>query len=185
MNIMTMNTAHSRPRVCAFLALSLDGFIAGENGALDWLAPYNGDSQDETGYSALMASADVLLMGRNTFDAVLSFPDWIYGDKPLVVLTHRPAEPRANVSFRQGELAQVLEALWQEGVRHLYLDGGEVVRQGLQAGLVDELTLFWVPVVLGKGTSLFGGEPLPGRLIPVSSTVLASGLVRVNYRPAL
>ncbi|MEG0007829.1 MAG: dihydrofolate reductase family protein [Aeromonas sp.] len=173
-----------RPRVSAFLALSLDGFIAGENGALEWLAPYDGDTQEETGYSALMASADALLMGRNSYETVLAFPDWPYGDKPVVVLTHRPAEPRAHVSFRQGELGQVLAELWQEGARHLYLDGGIMVRQGLQAGLVDELTLFWVPVVLGKGVSLFGGDPLPGRLVPVSSTVLASGLVRVIYRPA-
>ncbi|MGY3945134.1 dihydrofolate reductase family protein [Aeromonas tecta] len=179
-----MNAAQQRPRISAFLALSLDGFIAGEDGALEWLTPYDGDSQDETGYSALMASADALLMGRNSYETVLAFPEWPYGDKPVVVLTHRPAEPSAKVSFRQGELGQVLTDLWQEGARHLYLDGGEVVRQGLQAGLVDELTLFWVPVVLDKGVSLFGGEPLPGRLIPVSSTVLASGLVRVSYRPA-
>ncbi|MNN93010.1 hypothetical protein D3C81_2113760 [compost metagenome] len=78
----------------------------------------------------------------------------------------------------------MLSELWQEGARHIYLDGGEAVRQGLQAGLVDELTLFWVPVVLGKGVSLFGGEPLPDRLVPLSTAVLASGLVRVIYRPA-
>ena len=71
------------------------------------------------------------------------------------------------------ELAQVLGELWQEGARHIYLDGGEVVRQGLQAGLVDELTLFWVPVTLGRGVSLFAGT-LPGRLTPVSSVVLPS-----------
>ena len=172
-----------RPSVSAFLALSLDGFIAGEGGDLDWLAPFSGDSPQETGYSALMASADVLLMGRNTFDVVLAFPDWPYGDKPVVVLTHRPAEPGANLSFRQGEFGQVLRDLWQEGVRHLYLDGGDLVRQGLQAGLVDELTLFWVPVTLGRGVPLFAGA-LPGRLSPVSSTVLPSGLVRVIYSPA-
>ena len=166
-----MSTERHRPRVSAFLALSLDGFIAGEGNDLAWLEPYNGDSQEETGYSALMASADLLLMGRNSYETVLGFPDWPYGDKPVTVLTHRPATPRAHVSFRQG-------------ARHIYLDGGEVVRQGLQAGLVDELTLFWVPVVLGKGVSLFGGEPLPDRLVPLSTAVLASGLVRVIYRPA-
>ncbi len=178
-----MNTEHHRPRISAFLALSLDGFIAGEGNDLAWLDPYNGDSQEETGYSALMASTDLLLMGRNSYDIVRTFPEWPYGDKPVVVLTHRPAEPRPHVSFRQGALAQVLGELWQEGARHIYLDGGEVVRQGLQAGLVDELTLFWVPVVLGKGVSLFGGEPLPEQLVPLSTAVLASGLVRVIYRP--
>jgi len=171
-----------RPRISAFLALSLDGFIAGEGGRLDWLTPFSGDSPEETGYNALMASADALLMGRNTFDVVRAFPEWPYGDKPMVVLTHRPAEPALNVSFRQGALAQVLSELWQEGARHLYLDGGHLVRQGLQAGLVDELTLFWVPVTLGAGVPLFAGT-LPGGLNPVSSTLLPSGLVRVVYRP--
>lgn len=183
MSTTTISTERRRPRVSAFLALSLDGFIAGEGGDLAWLEPYNGDSQEETGYSALMASADTLLMGRNSYDTVLGFPEWFYGDKPVVVLTHRPAAARAHVSFRQGELAQVLSELWQEGCRHIYLDGGEVVRQGLQAALVDELTLFWVPVTLGAGAPLFTGA-LPGRLTPVSSTVLQSGLVRVIYRPA-
>ncbi|MEJ6017583.1 dihydrofolate reductase family protein [Aeromonas caviae] len=178
-----MSTELRRPRVSAFLALSLDGFIAGEGGNLDWLAPYNGDSQEETGYSALMASADLLLMGRNTYDIVSAFPEWPYGDKPLVVLTHRPADPRPRVAFRQGALAQVLEELWQGGSRHLYLDGGELVRQGLQGALVDELTLFWVPVTLGRGVPLFAGS-LPGALRPVSSAVLPSGLVRVIYHPA-
>lgn len=178
-----MNTEHHRPRVSAFLALSLDGFIAGEGGDLAWLEPYNGDSQEETSYSALMASADTLLMGRNTYDVVSAFPEWFYGDKPVVVLTHRPAAPREHVSFRQGALAQVLRDLWQAGSRHLYLDGGELVRQGLQGALVDELTLFWVPVTLGGGVSLFAG-PLPGALVPVSSIVLPSGLVRVVYHPA-
>ena len=130
-----------------------------------------------------MASTDLLLMGRNSYDIVRTFPEWPYGDKPVVVLTHRPAEPRPHVSFRQGALAQVLGELWQEGARHIYLDGGEVVRQGLQAGLVDELTLFWVPVTLGRGVSLFAGT-LPRRLTPVSSVVLPSGLVRVVYHPA-
>lgn len=178
-----MNTELHRPRISAFLALSLDGFIAGEGNDLAWLEPYNGDSQEETGYSALMASADTLLMGRNTYDIVSAFPEWFYGDRPVVVLTHRPAAPREHVSFRQGALAQVLRDLWQEGARHIYLDGGEVVRQGLQAGLVDELTLFWVPVTLGGGVSLFAGA-LPGRLTPVSNVVLPSGLVRVVYHPA-
>lgn len=178
-----MSTELRRPRVSAFLALSLDGFIAGEGDDLTWLEPYNGDSQEETGYSALMASADTLLMGRNSYDTVSAFPEWPYGNKPVVVLTHRPAAPRDRVSFRQGALPQVLDTLWQEGSRHLYLDGGDLVRQGLQARVVDELTLFWVPVTLGAGVPLFSGA-LAGRLAPVSSTLLPSGLVRVVYRPA-
>jgi len=177
-----MNTELQRPRVSAFLALSLDGFIAGEGGDLAWLTPFGGDSQEETGYAGLMASADTLLMGRNSYDTVSAFPEWPYGDKPVVVLTHRPAAPRDRVSFLRGALPQVLDTLWQAGSRHLYLDGGDLVRQGLQARVVDELTLFWVPITLGAGVSLFSGA-LPDRLAPVSSTLLPSGLVRVVYQP--
>ena len=62
-----------------------------------------------------MASADTLLMGRNTYDIVSAFPEWFYGDKPVVVLTTDPPLPREHVSFRQGALAQVLRDLWQAG----------------------------------------------------------------------
>ncbi len=91
-----MSTELRRPRVSAFLALSLDGFIAGEGGDPAWLAPYGGDGPQETGYSALMASADTLLMGRNTYDIVSAFPEWPYGDKPLVVLTPQARRPPSS-----------------------------------------------------------------------------------------
>ncbi|VWB17807.1 deaminase [Burkholderia aenigmatica] len=62
-----------RPRVSVFLALSLDGFIAGENGDLSWLEAFSSDSPDETGYTSLMNDIDVIVMGRNTYDTVIAF----------------------------------------------------------------------------------------------------------------
>ncbi len=89
-----------RPVVSVFLAVSLDGFIAGPDGDLTWLDPYATDSTVETGYERLIRDIDTLLMGRNTYEKVLSFDFWPYLGKRVVVLTHRP------LSCRHGEMAQ-------------------------------------------------------------------------------
>lgn len=171
-----------RPTVSVFLALSLDGFIAGPDGDLSWLEPYATDSAEETGYDRLMHDIDTLVMGRSTYEKVLSFDSWPYQGKQVVVLTHRPFPSRYGEMSRAGPLHEVLKKLWEQGSRHVYLDGGQTVRQGLADGLVDELTLSWVPVILGNGIPLFNG--LPQRRAWEANAVrrLRSGLVQTIYR---
>jgi dihydrofolate reductase len=171
----------NRPVVSVFLALSIDGFIAGPDGDLSWLDPYATDSPEETGYERLIHDIDTLLMGRNTYEKVLSFGFWPYPGKRVVVLTHRPLSSRHGEVAQGGPLHEVLERLWEQGARHVYLDGGQVVRQGLADSLVDELTLSWVPVVLGDGIGLFNG--LQNRSAWVVNEVrrLPSGLVQTRY----
>jgi dihydrofolate reductase len=170
-----------RPLVSAFLGVSLDGFIAGEGGDLSWLEEHSSDPPEATGYTALMAEVDVLVMGRNTHDAVRGFEPWPYPGRRLVVLTHRPLEVRHGEERFDGPLQELLARLGREGCRHAYLDGGSAVRQGLAAGLVDRLTLSWLPVVLGRGVPLFGPE-LPRRRWRLEwSRSLPSGLVQACY----
>ncbi|MBK7422462.1 MAG: dihydrofolate reductase [Propionivibrio sp.] len=171
-----------RPVVSVFLALSLDGFIAGSDGDLSWLNLYATDSALETGYERLLHDIDTLLMGRNTYEKVLSFDSWPYSGKRVVVMTHRPFFARHGEMAQAGPLHEVLERLWEQGARHVYLDGGQVVRQGLADGLVDELTLSWVPVILGDGIGLFHG--LQNRSAWEANEVrrLPSGLVQTSYR---
>ena len=94
----------TRPEVTVFLAISLDGFIAGEAHSLDWLTPYSCDPPDETGFNALMEHSDTLLMGRNTYDAVMEFGVWPYDGLRVRVMTHNPVEPRYQEQFVSGEL---------------------------------------------------------------------------------
>lgn len=168
-------------RVTVFLGLSLDGYIASDDHGLDWLKLVQTTPPEDTGYLDLMGSVDALVIGRSTYDIVTSFPDWPYVGKRVLVLTHRPLETRHGEEAVQGELTQVLEQLAQDGHRHIYLDGGKVVRQGLQAGVVTDLTLSWVPVVLGSGISLFerGLPERPWRL--KGSRAFPSGLVQATY----
>jgi dihydrofolate reductase len=173
-----------RPRVSVFLGLSLDGFIAGEGGDLSWLDPYGGDPPEATGYVELMRDADAAVIGRGTYDTVLGFDPWPFGGKRVVVLTHRPLAARHGEVAFDGALPALLERLAAEGIRHVHLDGGGAVRQGLAAGVVDRLTLSWVPVALGRGIPLFGpGLPrLTLRLEGCRS--LPSGLVQAQYAAA-
>ncbi|MDR2054469.1 MAG: hypothetical protein LBQ10_01155 [Desulfovibrio sp.] len=72
-----------RPKVSVFLAVSLDGYIAGEKDELSWLETYSGDTPESTGYAALMDSVDTMVFGRNTYDVVLPFEPWPYAGKKI------------------------------------------------------------------------------------------------------
>lgn len=172
-----------RPRTAVFLGISLDGCIAGPSGDLSWLAECAAESTLDTGYDDLMNRVDTHLIGRNTYESVLGFPEWPYAQHQVRVLTNRPMTARFNELACQGPIDQVLTRLAEEGARGVYLDGGQVVRQALEAGVVDELTLSWVPVVLGDGVRLFSGSLSFRRWQLVGSKSFKSGLVQCRYVP--
>lgn len=167
-----------RPRCSAYLATSLDGFIARTDGSLDWLEAVQVAGEDY-GYAEFFASVDTLVVGRRTYEAVAGFPSWPWSGKRVVVLSHRPLDARNGETRADGPLGALLEGLHAEGARHAYVDGGEVVRQFLAAGLLDRLTLSVVPVLLGEGRPLFGGV---ARALTLASTrAFPSGLVQLGY----
>ncbi len=171
-----------RPRCAVFIATSLDGFIALPDGSVKWLDAVRLDGEDY-GFDAFFASIDTLLMGRLTWESVLGLGEWPYAGKRVVVLTHRPAEPRHGETFLAGTPAEVLAKLFREGARHVYVDGGQVISQFLRAGLVDELTVSIVPMLLGAGIPLFQGG-LPRRALRLAaSQAYPSGLVQLRYVP--
>ncbi len=148
-------------RSSVFIATSLDGFIAREDGDLDWLDAASGavPAGEDCGYAAFMESVDVLVMGRNTFEKVLSFDAWPY-EKPVVVLSRSrieiPGALRGTVSASSESPVDLVMRLSGEGVEHLYIDGGSVIQSFLNAGLIDTLIITVIPVLLGSGLRLFG-----------------------------
>ena len=149
------------PRVSVYIGISQDGFIARLNGDIDWLTDsrYTIDGED-FGYQAFMDTVDVLVMGRLTFEQVATFAEWPYASKPVIVLSHSqlevPEALRDRVSFLSLPPALLLQHLAEQGVQHVYLDGGKTIQGFLEAGLVTELTLTRLPVLIGQGISLFG-----------------------------
>lgn len=170
-----------RPQVSVYLALSLDGHIARQDGGLDWLEALQQPGEDY-GYAAFYGSVDALVLGRGTYDAVLGFPEWPFTGKRVVVLTHRPLEPRHGERTHAGALEPLLRDLAREGVRRVYLDGGTAARGALAADLVDDLTLSWVPVVLGRGRPLFDATVPASAWELTGSRAFSTGLVQCTYR---
>lgn len=170
-----------QPQFSVFIAASLDGFIAGPGGDLEFLKAVESPGEDY-GYAKFFASVDALLMGRGTYDKVISFPEWLYGDKPVFVATRRPAAPRHSETFVQGTPNELAEKLRAAGLRRIYLDGGNLIRQFLEAGLVADLTLSIIPVLLGSGISLFSPGSGLHALTLEGSEGFSSGLVQLRYR---
>lgn len=171
----------SRCRV--FIASSLDGFIAGPEDELDWL---DVDAEIEDTFTPFFAEVGAMLMGRRTYDVVRGFDmPWQYGDTPVLVATSRPIDDEiTTVRSVTGDIGEmVAEAKRVAGDRDVYLDGGELIRSALDAGLVDELTVTMIPTVLGAGRPLFAGVGNRHQLELVDHRPIGGGLVQLVYRP--
>lgn len=172
-------------RTSVFVGTSLDGFIARPNGDFDFLAPWEGE---EHGYKAFIATVDTIVMGRNTYEKVLTFDDWPYGTTPVVVLSTRqidkPAASSAVAERMTGRPAEVVSRLVARGATHLYVDGGITVQRFLAEGLIDRLIITRVPVLIGAGIPLFGAVPRDIRLHHIATREYPSGMVQSEYTVA-
>lgn len=172
----------------AFVGASLDGFISRTDGSIDWLNEANAlvPAGEDCGYAEFMNSVDVLVMGRNSFEQVLGFDAWPYGDKPVVVLSSRPLTLPAGIPptvTTSSETPQKLVGrLSAAGARHLYIDGGVTIQRFLAEGLIDEITITVIPILLGEGRRLFGPLDQDVRLKLVGTTAYDFGFVQLKYR---
>ena len=168
--------------VSVFIGTSLDGFIARPNGAFDFLPEGGGEPH---GYDEFFASVDALVIGRKTFQTVLSFEVWPYGGKRVVVLSDRPVDLSAvrggAVEQMAGAPAEIVSRLAASGAHHLYIDGGITIQGFLRAGLIQRLIITRVPVLIGEGVPLFGTLPRDVRLRHVATRHYPSGLVQSEY----
>lgn len=169
-------------KASVFIATSLDGFIARENGDLDWL-PVPEAGGEDYGYLAFMASVDALVMGRNTYEKALTFGAWPYAKKRVVVLTSRPldAPKGASIETMSGEPASVVERLASSGAPRLYIDGGETIQRFLRAGAIQRIIVTQIPVLIGRGIPLFGPLDRDIELTHVSTRSWPNGLVQSEY----
>lgn len=156
-----MNQRAGTGRVRAFLAMSLDGFIAGPDDDLTWLPAGDLPGPGAVDLDHFLSEVGAMLMGRRTYDVVAGFESWAYGDTPILVPTHRPLVPvRGTVQAVSGPVSELIDrALARADGKDVYVDGGVVVQQTLDADRLDELIVTIVPVLLGSGVPLFGAVP--------------------------
>jgi dihydrofolate reductase len=166
-----------------FIGTSVDGFIARPNGELDFLPPDGGEPH---GYDEFIASVDAVMIGRKTFETVLSYPEWPYGKRRVVVLSSRPLDfsgvRGAMVEQMAGSPAEIAAKLESSGAENVYVDGGVTIQGFLRAGLIQRLVITHVPVLIGEGIPLFGSLLRDVQLQHVETRSYASGLVKSEYR---
>ena len=165
-----------------FIGTSVDGFIARPNGALDFLPADGGEPH---GYNEFFASVDALVIGRKTFETVLAFPKWPYGDKRVVVLSSHTVDLSKvppSVEHMNGTPREIISKLESRGLQHIYVDGGVTIQRFLRDGLIQRLIITRVPVLIGQGIPLFGALGQDLRLEHVQTQAYTSGLVKSEYR---
>ena len=175
-----MTTAH------VFIATSLDGFIARPDGDIDWLLQRD-DPNEDHGYADFIGDKDLIVMGRGTYEKVLTLGPWAY-DRPVLVLSKQLADaavPQAlqgKVRFSGDTPRELMDTLAAQGVQRIYVDGGQLVQSFLRDALVADMVISTVPVLLGAGRRLFGALSGDIDWTLVSSRSFPSGLVQSCYR---
>lgn len=180
--------SHTVPECAVFVGVSLDGFIARANGDLDWLMGEGDGDSSEHGYNEFITDIDAIVMGRKTFEKVLTFDKWYYGNTRVVVLsTHSldlsVAQARGGmVELMAGSPVEIVSKLAADGARRLYVDGGVTIQDFLRAGLIHRLIISRLPVLIGEGIPLFGFLPRDIRLRHVTTRTYPGGMVQSEYR---
>jgi len=173
-------------QLSVFCGVTVDGFLARPNHSLDFL--HTGE-QVPHGFEEFYGSVDVVVIGRKTFEVVLTFGKWFYGRKPVVVLSNSPIDfspvKGGVVEQMSGDPAEIATQLKARGFKHAYIDGGITIQRFLAAGLIDRLVITRVPVLIGEGIPLFGPVPQDISLHHVTTRCYDGGLVQSEYKPGV
>jgi dihydrofolate reductase len=169
-----------------FIATSLDGYIADENGGIGWLNSIPNPDHDDMGYMEFKNKIDALVMGRSTFETVLGFDvDWPY-DKPVFVLSTKlkeiPKSHQGKAFLIKGNLTEILNQIHEKGFYRLYIDGGTTIRNFLKEDLIDEMVLTTFPILLGGGSSLFSTLPHELKFELIGTKTYLNEITQSHYK---
>lgn len=169
----------------AFIASSLDGFIARSDGSIDWLTSneYTLENND-LGYSSFMQGIDCIVMGRTTFETVLSFESYPFASVPVYVLTRNPEykfESDYPIFIFHGKLNDLTSHLEKNKFKAAYVDGGLVIQSFIKEQMLNEIIVTKIPVLLGSGLSLFGYLAQEQKLEHIQTSTFANGFVQSEY----
>ena len=166
-----------------YIGTSLDGFIARTDGNLDWLTPF-ADDEAVQAYEEFINKIDAIVVGRGTFETILTFPSWPYDRKAFVLstsLTQLPETLRDKATLLSMKPKDLMNYLSGLGFSNIYIDGGTVIQSFLKEDLIDELIISKAPVLIGNGIPLFGSLGDDIQFTHVRTAVQSNGLVRSYY----
>jgi dihydrofolate reductase len=176
-----LNSEHRK--LILYIAMSLDGYIAGPGDDLSFLSMVEKEGEDY-GYAVFLASVDAIIIGRKTYDWVLKHvPEYAHPDKEVFVITRTPKPATGNTTFYTGSLTDLIHELKHRPGRNIFCDGGaEIVNELLQHHLIDEFIISIIPTMIGIGTRLFKDNRPPQGLTLISCHSFEKGLVQLHYK---
>jgi len=170
-------------KTIVYIGTSLDGYIARKDGDLDWLVQFEDSVNDA--YAEFIRKIDAVVIGRGTFEKVLTFPSWPYGKKVFVLSTgvkQIPDKLRGKVTVLSMKPRALLDYLSNEGFSNIYVDGGKVIQGFLREDCIDEMVITKAPVLIGSGIPLFGDLDHDLQFEHIQTKVFSNGLVMSHYK---
>lgn len=170
-------------KVILYIATSLDGYIAKLNDDLSFLSVVEQEGQDY-GYSDFVKTVDAVIVGRKTYDKVISMGfDFPHADKDAYIITRTPRKNVGSVKFYSGDLKALVDKLKSENGKNIFCDGGaEIVHELLKENLIDEFIISVIPIIVGNGTKLFRDGRPELKLELVSTKQFNKGLTQLHYK---
>lgn len=171
-------------KIVLYLAMSVDGYIADEQGGVGWLGGDGSEPGAPGSYPVFYETVDTIVMGWTTYHQIiteLALESWPYPGRPCYVATHRREQDRESICFWKGKLTVLADKLKAEREGNIWICGGaSVAGQLLKEGRIDKLWLSVIPAVLGKGVRLFAeqGQEL---LLKLVRTQHYNGIVDLVY----
>jgi dihydrofolate reductase len=172
-------------KVVLYIAASLDGFIAREDGNLDWLNNIPNPDGNDYGYGKLINSISTVIMGKNTYKEVIGFGiDWPYPDMNTYIVTHdknlQVSSP--NTFLLDDDIHAFVNNLKSDSEKDIWLvGGGEVIKCFLEHHLIDQMIICYIPVILGKGIPLFLANPVESTWELSNVQPFSTGIVSLTY----
>ena len=170
-------------KTTAYIGTSLHGFIARKDGEIDWLIQFDSPEINQS-YTEFVSDIDAIVIGRGTFEKVLTFPTWFYQQKVFVLSTQIKQIPdylKEKVTVLSMKPKELLLYLSDKGYSKLYVDGGKVIQSFLINDLLDELIITRVPVLIGDGIPLFGRLEHDITFNHMQTKIFSNGLVMSRY----
>lgn len=167
-----------------YVVVSLDGFLAREDGAVDWLSNYTGPLKTPYDYEPFYQTVSAVVMGRKTYDTVMKFGEYPYKNKPGLVLSKD-----ANFKIEEAGVESVSKD-WKERFIDLktsakdriwLIGGGEVANLFVNENLLDEIILTIIPETIGTGIQWLGNTPLSAGWIVSEHYIIKNGVVQLVY----
>lgn len=167
-----------------YIAQSLDGYIATSDGGVEWLNEIPNPEKSDFGFSEFIGKIDALVMGRNTFELVLTFGSWSY-EKPVFVLSNTltkiPDYLTRKVELVKGTPKEIVKTLTSRDFHNLYIDGGQTIQSFLREDMIDEMIITTIPILLGNGIPLFGELTQSIKFNHIKTSILNKSLVMSHY----